>query len=485
MTIAHPSRTEPVNGRHVPTRARRPVDDSRSQPHTRHHDFLLLTQDLAGTHPFRSVVAARRGGWIGHSTTMSTAEPATYHDEICAHPVPLNPTDLDAHLTGQCATSITDVYLDAAAPAFKTAWEDAYRAVNTRFADAAAEQAATGGVALVVGHQLQLVPAMLRQRRPDLLIAFFLDLPFPPGEVYRRMPLRHEILDGVLGADLIGFQTRRSADNFRRLAVDDADIQLGPGGMDVDGRAVGVGVFPQSVDGSTLRASATQLDNHNRVRALRAGLGDPRRILLAVDDMHDAAGIEHRLAAYELLLDGGDIDPRDTVLIQIVRPDPLRSARSHELRARIEHRVGLINGRHGEVGRPALQYQHRSPDPAELVALYTAADVLWATPLQAGTSLPAQEYVATRADNSGVVILSEFCGAVEELVDADVANPYDVNDLRRAVLQALRDGSPDRRRRMAAMRRHVQTHDVHHWAGTLLATLGQSVTVPHAVADRR
>jgi trehalose-6-phosphate synthase len=244
-------------------------------------------------------------------------------------------------------------------------------------------------------------------------------------------------------------------------------------------------VFPQSVDGSALRTLATRPDNHDRVRALRAGLGDPERILLAVDDLHHSAGIEQRLAAYELLLDGGDVHPGDTVLIQIVRPDPVHSLRSRELRARIEHRVGLVNGRHGEVGRPALQYQHRTPDQAELIALYSAADVLWATPLQAGTSLPAQEYIATRADNSGVVILSEFCGAVEELVGADHANPYDVNDLRRAALHALRDGSPDRRRRMAAMRRHVQTHDVHHWAGTLLATLGQSVTVRCTVADRR
>jgi trehalose 6-phosphate synthase len=290
------------------------------------------------------------------------------------------------------------------------------------------------------------------------------------------MPLRQDILSGVLGADLIGLQTRRSADNLCRLALEDADVGLGRGGLDLDGRPIGIGVFPQSIDAAALRALAVRPGTDEQTQAIRAGLGNPQRILLAVDDLHAAAGIEQRLAAYEQILDSGDIDPDHTALIQIVRPDPTDSPTARDLRGRIEHQVGLINGRHGRVGRPALHYQHRTPDEAELVALYRATDVLWATPLQAETSLVTKEYLATRSDNSGAVILSEFCGAADELTDADTANPYDTDTLRRTVLRAIHDTSPTRRNRMAAMRRHVHTHDLHHWAGNLLSVLGQNAT---------
>jgi trehalose 6-phosphate synthase len=182
------------------------------------------------------------------------------------------------------------------------------------------------------------------------------------------------------------------------------------------------------------------------------------------------------------MLDSGEVDPEHIALIQVVRPDPAHSPMAHDLRMRIEHRVGLINGRHGRVGRPALQYLHRAPDRSELVALYCAADVLWATPLHAETSLVTKEYLATRSDNSGTVILSEFCGAVDELANADAANPYDTDDVRRIVLRALQDTSPARRDRMATMRRHVHTHDIHHWAGDVLSALGQNAIIRSATA---
>lgn len=489
MTIAHPPRTDATSGPRTTTGAKPSGTDAPTSRPCR-HQFLLLTQDLPGRHTtvpdlLRPVVAARRGGWVGYSPTARSAR-ATYHDEVCTHPVTLSRADINGHVVGQCATSIAAVYLNAVtAPSFDTAWAATYRSVNTRYARKAADLAAIGSVVLIVGHQLQLVAGMLRQHRPDLLIAFFLDLPFPSGDVFRRMPLHRETLDGFLGADLVGFQTARSADNFRRLALDDADIQLGRGGLDVDGRPVAIGVFPQSVDASAMRSLVTRTGVHDRVRAVRAGLGDPTTVLLAVDDLDAAAGIEQRLAAYELMLDRGEVDPRHTVLVQVVRPDPLRGQPSRELRARIERRVGLINDRHGQVGRPALHYQHRAPDLVELTALYRAADVLWATPLQAETSIVAKEYVAARTDNSGAVILSRFRGAAGELTGADQANPYDVDDLRQTVLRVLRNAANDRRHRMATMRRHVHTHDVHHWAGSLLAALGQNATARRTVADPR
>jgi trehalose 6-phosphate synthase len=234
-----------------------------------------------------------------------------------------------------------------------------------------------------------------------------------------------------------------------------------------------VDVFPQSVPVAWLRQQAATAQTRNRAAALRSGLDHPDTVILAIDDMRPAAGLEQRLAAYESLLAANEVDPDKTILIQVIRPDTQAGPQSRALRARIEQTVGRINGTYGRVGRPALHYIHRRTGTAERLALYAAADVMLATPLRAGMCRSAKEFVATRADNSGAVVLSEFCATAEELPDAFVINPYDVEEHRRVLRDTVRASPTDLRRRMAAMRRQVQTHDVDHWAGAFLATLGQ------------
>jgi trehalose 6-phosphate synthase len=440
------------------------------------HEFVLLSQQL--TDPdgrptsLSAVVAARRGGWIGGQVGHHV--PAHLDERYASHPIVLTRAEAADHLDGMCAQSIAPIFHDSVAPpAFQARWYAAYRDVNERFAATAAQHAALGGVVMVYGHHLHLVPTLLRAYRPDLLIGYFLDLPFPPGELFRRLPMRDELLDGVLGADVIGLQSVQSADNLRRLALEHPDVRLGPGGLSVAGRTIAVDAFPQSVDVSSLRRLAARTRTRDRAEAIRSGLGHPHRILLAVDNLEPSAGIEERLAAYEGLLDAGETDPEHTVLIQVVRPRVGCGTHPRTLRDRIERTIGRINGRHGRVGRPALHYLYCDPPPAELVALYTAADALLATPLRAGMSRPVKEYVAARTDNSGAVVLSEFTATAAELDGPVVVNPYDTDDLRRAILAVLRTAPHELRRRMSAMRRQVQTHDIHHWAGAFLTTLGQ------------
>jgi trehalose 6-phosphate synthase len=445
----------------------------------RQHEFLLLSQgftdDEANAGLLRPVVAARRGGWIG--ATVDDRDAPVPDENISLHPIALNRADVSGHLVGLCASSIEPIFHDAVdRPTFEGAWHANYRAVNKRFADKAVELAATGGVVFVYGHHLQLVPAMVRARRPDLLIGFFLDLPFPPGDLFRRLAMRDELLTGVLGADVIGLQSRQSAVNFQQLALDHPQARLGRNGLDISGRTVTVDAFPQSVPVSWLRQQAANVRTRNRAAALRSGLDHPDKVMLAIDDLRPAAGIEQRLAAYEGLLAAGEVDPDETVLIQVIRPDKQTRPQSHVLRARIEQTVGRINGTYGRVGRPALHYIHRRTGIAERLALYTAADVMLSTPLRAGMSRSAKEFVATRADNSGAVVLSEFCATAEELPDAFLVNPYDVEGHRRVIGDILRASPTDLRRRMAAMRRQIQAHDVHHWAGAFLAALGQRAT---------
>jgi trehalose 6-phosphate synthase len=440
------------------------------------HEFALLSQQL--TDPdgrpasLSAVVAARRGGWIGGQVGHHACPRSD--KKYASHPIVLTRAEASDHIDGMCAQSIAPIFHDSVAPpAFQTRWYAAYRDVNERFAATTAQHAALGGVVMVYGHQLQLVPTLLRRYRPDLLIGYFLELPFPPGELFRRLPMRDELLDGVLGADVIGVQSVQSADNLRRLALEHPDVRLGPGGLSVAGRVLAVGAFPQSVDVSSLRRLAARTRTRDRADAIRSGLGHPHRILLAVDDLEPSAGIEERLATYEGLLDSGETGPERAVLLQVVRPGAGSGPHARTLRDRIERTVGRINGRHGRVGRPALHYLHCNPPLAELVALYTAADVLLATPLRAGMSRSVKEYVAARADNSGAVVLSEFSATAGELDGPVVVNPYDTDDLRRATVAVLDMAPHELRRRMSAMRRQVQSHDIHHWAGAFLTTLGQ------------
>jgi trehalose 6-phosphate synthase len=460
------------------------VPDATTPPESScQHEFLFLSQHLPARKPgaddhdrvdlLRPVVTARRGGWVG-SPVCADATPLPAKD-YSPHPIPLSATEVTDHLLGQCQMSIATTYHDAIAPpTFDARWHAAYREVNRRFTAAAADLAAMGGAVLVYGHHLQLVPAALRARRPDLLIGFFLDIPFPPMELFRRLPMREHLLAGVLGADVVGLQSRRSADNFRRVAVAHDSVRLGQDGVTMAGRPITIGSFPQTVDTATLRNLAAAPGSQARAAAVRAGLGGPERIVLAVDDLDPAAGIEQHLTAYERLLDGGDVDPDRTAFVQVVNPDPYDGPRSRALRDGIERTVGRLNGRHGRVGRPALHYVHRRLDPHDLVAMYTAADVLVAAPLRAGMSGPAAEYAATRTDNSGAVVLSEFSGSAEELTGAFLVNPYDVDAQRSTLLRALDAPPTDLRRRMAALRRRVATSDVHRWAGSVLAALGQS-----------
>jgi trehalose 6-phosphate synthase len=429
---------------------------------------------LASTlHP---VTAARRGGWIGWSGVPDGPTRPIHVNDVWLHPIALSDTEATAFLAGHCESTIAPLYHDAVvAPVFDREWRDTYRSVNERYAAVAARLATPGGVVWVHDYHLQLVPAMLRRLRPDLLIGFYLHTPFPALEMFRQMPLREEILAGLLGADLIGLQSPRDVGNLLGTAATLLGIRVDEGSARIDGRRVHVGAFPQSVDVEAMAKVAATPGTRARAAELRAGLGHPRRVLLAVDRLHPAKGIEERLTAYDGLLAAGDLDPTDTVLVQVVAPDQQPTGSTRQLRERIEHQVGQLNGRYGRVGRSVVHYLHRNLDAEELAALYLAADILLATPLRDGMNLTAKEYVAARYDCAGAVVLSEFTATAADLPEAFIVNPRDVDAVREAIRAAATARPAELRHRMAAMHARIRGHDVRHWAGGLLASLGEAV----------
>ncbi len=354
---------------------------------------------------------------------------------------------------------------------FHRDWWESYVAINQRFADRAAEVAAPGATVWVHDYQLQLVPAMLRRLRNDVRIGFFLHIPFPPAELFNRLPWRTQIIKGLLGADLIGFQLPGGARNFVRLARSLVDVTGKGSRLFYEGRTVRVDAFPISIDSSALADLAAEPEVLERARQLRAELGNPRRIILGVDRLDYTKGINVRLQAFAELLAEKDPSVEGTVMVQIATPSRERLESYIRMREEIERQVGAINGNYGRIGAPAVHYLHQSLPREDLSAFYAAADVMTVTPLRDGMNLVAKEYVAARVNGGGVLLLSEFTGAAKELKTALMVNPYDTDGVKDALRQALTMPPAEARRRMRSLRRHVLINDVDKWARRYLTAL--------------
>jgi trehalose 6-phosphate synthase len=295
-----------------------------------------------------------------------------------------------------------------------------------------------------------------------------------------QMPWRTEIIEGLLGADLVGFHLPGGAQNFlflsRRLTgANTSRASIGVrsrfGEVQVGFRTVKVGAFPISIDSADLDGKARNRTIRQRAREIRHELGNPRKILLGVDRLDYTKGIDVRLAALSELLDEDRVDRNDTVLIQLATPSRERVESYIAMREDIERQVGHINGEFGEVGHPIVHYLHRPVPRDELIAYFVAADVMLVTPLRDGMNLVAKEYVACRSDLGGALVLSEFTGAAAELRQAYLANPHHLEDVKDAILSALTQTPEEGRRRMRALRRQVLAHDVDRWARAFLDAL--------------
>jgi trehalose 6-phosphate synthase len=413
--------------------------------------------------------------WVGWAGRAGPAPALPDIGTLRIRPVALSSEELAGYYEGFANATLWPLYHDAVEqPVFDRGWWDTYRAVNRRFAAAAAETAEPGAAVWVQDYHLQLVPQLLRELRPDVLIGFFLHVPFPPPELFMQLPRRVELLRGMLGADLVGFQRPQAAHNVAQLATKLLGAVATDDEIVVDGRLVRTGAFPISIDVAEMEALAARSDVVNQARQLRRDLGQPRRVLLSVDRLDYTKGIEHRLTAYSELLRDGWMTVRDTVVVQVAVPSRERAESHPGLRDRIESEVGRINGEYGRVGEPAIHYLNQPFDPASLAALYQTADVMVVTPLRDGMNLVAKEYVAARSDGLGALVLSEFAGAAAELEDAFLVNPHDIDGLKETLLRAMQADPEDLAARMASMRAHLRRHDILAWAQAYLTALDQT-----------
>jgi trehalose 6-phosphate synthase len=417
-------------------------------------------------------VAGRGGAWVGWSGSAGEAPEPFESGGISLVPVELSDDEVDRYYEGMSNASLWPLYHDVVEkPEYHRTWWDTYVQVNKRFADRTAEVAAQGAIVWVHDYQLQLVPAMLRQRRPDLTIGFFLHIPFPPYELFTQLPWRSAIVEGLLGADLVGFQLPSAAANFVQLARRLHELPTRGATVEYDGRTVTARAFPISIDVASFDRLASSPEVLARAKEIRAELGEPEKVVLGVDRLDYTKGISVRLNAFQELLEDGAIEAPGTVMVQVATPSRERVEHYVHMRETIEQQVGHINGVFGSIGGPAVHYFNQSMPREELAALYRAADVMLVTPYRDGMNLVAKEYVAARADLGGTLVLSEFAGAAAELKQAFLVNPHDVAGVKNQLLRALRVEPAEGARRMRAMRRHLVKHDLDHWASSFFDAL--------------
>ncbi|WJK36908.1 trehalose-6-phosphate synthase [Solwaraspora sp. WMMA2065] len=413
--------------------------------------------------------------WVGWAGGAGPAPSLPDIDGVRMHTVALSHEDIRDHYEGFANATLWPLYHDSVEqPAYHRRWWEAYQRVNQRFAEAAAAAAEPGALVWVQDYHLQLVPGMLRALRPDLLIGFFLHVPFPPPELFMQLPRRAELMLGMLGADLVGFQRAQAAHNFAQLATKVLKVPATDRRIAIDGRVVRIGAFPVSINMSEMESLAGRPDVLDRARQLRSDLGDPQHVILSVDRMDYTKGIEQRLKAYSELIADGHIKVRDTVMVQVAVPSRERVEQYRILRDRVEREVGRINGEFGRVGEPAIHYLNQSFSRADLAALYRVADIMAVTPLRDGMNLVAKEYVAARVDNDGALLLSEFAGAAAEFQQAYLVNPHDLDGLKLTLMHALEASPTDVADRMRSMREHLRTHDIRAWVHGYLTALDRT-----------
>jgi len=431
------------------------------------------------------VMRANDGVWIGWPGGTSQDMQPFEHDGMSLVPMTMTAADIEGFYEGFSNGTLWPLYHDLVAkPEFHREWWDSYVAVNHRFAEKAAELAAEGATVWVHDYQLQLVPQMLRELRPDLRIGFYLHIPFPPAELFQQLPWRRQLLQGLLGADLVGFQLPGAAQNFVRLVRQRVghkthrDLVYLP-----DGRTVKAAAFPISIDAAGFEELARSEAVGLRAAEIREALGNPRKVFLGIDRLDYTKGIFARLRAFSELIVDGHFDVEDAVFVQVAVPSREQVEQYRILRDDIDRLVGRINGDLGRIGRPAISYLHSSYPREEMAALYRLGDVMVVTPYRDGMNLVAKEYVACKYDNHGALVLSEFAGAADELRQAWLVNPYDINGMKSALLEAYEADERETTRRMKAMRKTVTQNDVAAWADSFMSELSE-VGSPHGKAVR-
>ncbi len=422
----------------------------------------------------------RGGMWIGWTGTdedhpeVRAAVEESAEAGYTLRTVPLDAGDVALYYRGFANEVLWPLFHDLAARCvFEPAYWERYRAVNERFAATVARATEPDDFVWVQDYHLLGLAGALRRAGVERDLGLFLHIPFPPPDIFLKLPWRRELVEELLAFDLIGFQTVRDRANFvqcvRALLRDGRVVGRGQVvRLAVGGRMVRVGAFPISIDFREFARGAASSDVAREAWYLHERLPD-RTIVLGVDRLDYTKGIPERIRAIELALERHPELHGRVTFVQVAVPSRADVPEYDALKRRIDELVGRVNGRFTRTGWTPIHYLYRSLSRPELLAHYRAAEVALVTPLKDGMNLVAKEYCAADVDRRGALILSEFAGAAPQLArGALLVNPHDVAGVAGAIREAVEMPAGERRERMDAMRAQIRRHDIHRWADTYL-----------------
>jgi alpha,alpha-trehalose-phosphate synthase [UDP-forming] len=395
---------------------------------------------------------------------------------ISVKEIPMTQLEMNHFYDGVCNAAFWPLYHESIiSPMFCDKEFEVYRRINQRYADYVAYSAPKGALVWVHDYQLQLVPAFLRKVRSDLRIGFFLHVPFPSATKFDTMPWKTSVLNGLLGSELIGFQTAGSAEQFIEQACVHLPVTRNGRSIHMDeatgARPVSVDVFPVGPDLETFSTLAAAPALRVSAEGLRADFGKPELILLGVDRLDYTKGIDIRIRAVADLLKSEEFRGRKIQFIQVAVPSRSELSAYRRLRVRLEEELQSANAELAELGLCPIHYVYGALPTEKVAALYMAADVMLVTSLADGMNLVSKEFVACRDDESGRLVLSLATGAAEQLRDAWLVEPGDLDDLKRGISEAIRAGDDEARSRMRRLRQAVFGADAKRWAESFLDRL--------------
>ncbi len=353
---------------------------------------------------------------------------------------------------------------------YKKSYWQAYEKVNKKFCEAVLKVARDGDTIWVHDYQLLLLPDLIRKELPHVSIGFFLHIPFPSFEVFRLLPWRRQLLDGVLGSDLIGFHTYDDMRHFLSAVSRISYISNQNGQITKDGRTVVIDAFPMGIDYDKYSNSAASPGTLSREVAYRTSLGD-QKLMLSIDRLDYSKGIPARLQIFDLFLEKYPQYQGKVSLMMVVVPSRDKVGKYKDLKQEVDLLVGRINGKYGTVNWTPLHYFYRSFPLEDLSAFYRMADVGLVTPMRDGMNLVCKEFVASKLDQTGVLILSEMAGASKELSEAIIVNPNDKHQVRDAIKQALEMPQDEQVKHMEIMQATIKKFNIHHWVNLFMSRL--------------
>ncbi len=446
----------------------------------------------------KSVHAEGNGIWIGWSgipenelsSELSNEVQSKIRNEKCVS-VPLTNQDIEEYYEGFSNRALWPLfhYFMEYSKFEQNEWE-AYKRVNEKFAEVVIDNLEDGDTVWVHDYQLLLLPQLIKDRKPNTTIGFFLHIPFPSYEIFRTFPWREEILTGMLGADLLGFHTydyeRHFLSSVKRILR--LDVQFNE--ISYHDRIIKVDSFPMGIDYDKFYNAALEHHNESREKSdlrkrLEEHITEDKKLILSIDRMDYTKGIPNRIKAFEYFLDTYPEYKEKVRLVMLAVPSRSNVPQYQKLKRETDELVGRINGKFATVSWTPIWYFYRSLPFDDLIDLYISSDVALITPIRDGMNLVAKEYVATRTNGNGVLILSEMAGASKEMNEALLINPNSYEAFAVNLKRALTMPLEEQKTRIKILQKRLKRYDVEKWADEFLKSLESTKNVKNQKVTKK